>query len=104
LYHLDDESRRAYYDEMCDVASTIARVFNPRKMNYELLGNQVPHLHWHLFPRYSDDPDFLKPVWLAIGRADDDPLEKRRLETGRLDRADILSRLQAEFQRPRATQ
>jgi diadenosine tetraphosphate (Ap4A) HIT family hydrolase len=32
-------------------------------MNYELLGNQVPHIHWHLIPRLATDPDPRWPVW-----------------------------------------
>jgi diadenosine tetraphosphate (Ap4A) HIT family hydrolase len=32
-------------------------------MNYELLGNQVPHIHWHLIPRLADDPEPRWPVW-----------------------------------------
>jgi diadenosine tetraphosphate (Ap4A) HIT family hydrolase len=30
------------------------------KMNYDLLGNSLPHLHTHVLPRYADDP---KPGW-----------------------------------------
>ena len=56
-------------------------------MNYELLGNQVPHLHWHLFPRYAHDPDVLKPVWLALDRAERDAEQRRRMETGPRDHA-----------------
>jgi diadenosine tetraphosphate (Ap4A) HIT family hydrolase len=33
------------------------------KMNYELLGNQVPHIHWHLVPRLAGDPEPRWPVW-----------------------------------------
>lgn len=33
------------------------------KINYELLGNQLPHIHWHLIPRLSQDPAPLEPVW-----------------------------------------
>src|SRR5438874_5017089 len=47
LHQLGDDLRRAYLDEMCLLARAIDRAFRPRKMNYELLGNQVPHLHWH---------------------------------------------------------
>jgi diadenosine tetraphosphate (Ap4A) HIT family hydrolase len=32
-------------------------------MNYELLGNQVPHIHWHLVPRLSTDPELHAPIW-----------------------------------------
>jgi diadenosine tetraphosphate (Ap4A) HIT family hydrolase len=34
----------------------IEHVFAPCHMNYQLLGNSVPHLHVHLVPRYLDDP------------------------------------------------
>jgi diadenosine tetraphosphate (Ap4A) HIT family hydrolase len=30
------------------------------KLNYDLLGNSLPHLHTHLVPRYADDP---RPGW-----------------------------------------
>jgi diadenosine tetraphosphate (Ap4A) HIT family hydrolase len=62
-------------------------------MNYELLGNQVPHLHWHLFPRYADDPDRLKPVWLALDQAERDAALCARLEIGRSDRAMTVAAL-----------
>jgi len=32
----------------------------PVKLNYELLGNSLPHLHTHVMPRYGDDP---RPGW-----------------------------------------
>jgi diadenosine tetraphosphate (Ap4A) HIT family hydrolase len=87
LSGLPDGERRAYLDEMCLLARALEYCFRPRKLNYELLGNQVPHLHWHLFPRYADDPDALKPVWLAVDRAERDADWRRRMETGPQDRA-----------------
>src|SRR5262245_61996772 len=51
LFQLSDDERRGHVDEMCLLARAIEQVARPRKLNYELLGNQVPHLHWHLFPR-----------------------------------------------------
>ena len=30
------------------------------KVNYDILGNSLPHLHTHVIPRYADDP---KPGW-----------------------------------------
>ena len=38
----------------------IERVFEPVKVNYDILGNSVPHLHVHVIPRYADDP---RPEW-----------------------------------------
>jgi diadenosine tetraphosphate (Ap4A) HIT family hydrolase len=63
LYHLPDAERRQYLDDMVGVAAAIDRAFRPRKMNYECLGNTVPHLHWHLFPRYAGDPNPKRPTW-----------------------------------------
>lgn len=86
--------RRAYLDELCLLAQAIDACFRPRKINYELLGNQVPHLHGHLFPRYDADPDHLKAVWVALDHAERDPGAKRRLETGPIDRAETIAQLQ----------
>jgi diadenosine tetraphosphate (Ap4A) HIT family hydrolase len=93
LFHLDEAERRAYLDEMTLLARAIVNCFAPHKLNYELLGNQVPHLHWHLFPRYQHDAEVLRPVWLALDRAEHDADERRRLQTGPLDRAATAERI-----------
>ena len=49
--------------EMSDVAQAMFHAFNPRKLNYEALGNMVPHLHWWLTPRYDDDSRPRAPIW-----------------------------------------
>jgi len=63
LYDLPDGESAAYFQDMLRVARAIDRAFSPRKMNYELLGNTVEHLHWHLFPRHADDPSPGRPTW-----------------------------------------
>src|SRR5262245_51733497 len=85
--------RAAFLEEMTTLAQAIEACFRPHKLNYELLGNQVPHLHWHLFPRSADDPDRLRPVWFALEKADADPAAKRRLETGTVPLAEAVARL-----------
>lgn len=45
LHELDKGFRRSFLDEMGMVAEAVYRSFNPVKLNYELLGNGVPHLH-----------------------------------------------------------
>jgi diadenosine tetraphosphate (Ap4A) HIT family hydrolase len=38
-------------------------VMNPDKINLASLGNVVPHLHWHVIPRFENDPHFPNPIW-----------------------------------------
>jgi len=63
LHELEPDFRDEYLHEMALVAEAVHRAFSPRKLNYELLGNGAPHLHWHLFPRHRDDPHPRGPVW-----------------------------------------
>ncbi|MFO0880474.1 MAG: HIT family protein [Gemmataceae bacterium] len=93
LFDLPDDTRRAYLDEITLVARAIHTAWQPIKMNYELLGNQVPHLHCHLFPRYAHDPARLAPVWLALDAAERDPARRQQLETGPISRDESARRL-----------
>ncbi len=45
------------------VEGAIRHVMQPAKVNLAALGNQVPHLHWHVIPRYQDDAFFPGSVW-----------------------------------------
>jgi diadenosine tetraphosphate (Ap4A) HIT family hydrolase len=40
-------------------------VMKPDKVNLAALGNMVPHIHWHVIPRYKDDAFFPGSVWSA---------------------------------------
>jgi diadenosine tetraphosphate (Ap4A) HIT family hydrolase len=64
LHELDTDVRDMFLQEMAMVAEAVYQAFKPKKLNYELLGNTEPHLHWHLFPRYVDDPIPKEPVWV----------------------------------------
>lgn len=93
LHHLPGPARAAFLGEMATLAEAVAGCFHPHKLNYELLGNQVPHLHWHLFPRSAADPDRLRPVWFELEKADADPAEAARLEGDASARAETAARL-----------
>jgi diadenosine tetraphosphate (Ap4A) HIT family hydrolase len=41
---------------------------HPDKINLAALGNQMPHLHWHVIPRFADDPHFPDSIWSARKR------------------------------------
>jgi diadenosine tetraphosphate (Ap4A) HIT family hydrolase len=63
LWHLERDERIALMEGVTSVARALAEVFEAVKMNYELLGNQLAHIHWHLVPRRADDPIPRQPVW-----------------------------------------
>jgi diadenosine tetraphosphate (Ap4A) HIT family hydrolase len=63
LFELTREERSQLIEEVNMVARALATVLGARKMNYELLGNQVAHIHWHLVPRLANDPAPREPAW-----------------------------------------
>ena len=50
------------------VEAAIRSVMQPHKINVASLGNVVPHLHWHVIPRYADDMHFPNPIWGQVER------------------------------------
>lgn len=42
--------------------------YRPIKINLASLGNVVPHLHWHVIPRFADDRHFPAPIWAEAKR------------------------------------
>ena len=47
----------------------LRRTVRPDKINLASLGNVVPHLHWHVIPRWRDDSHFPAPIWAGAKRA-----------------------------------
>ena len=95
LHDLPPDERDAYLHEMAVVAEAVFEAFGPRKLNYELLGNGTPHLHWHLFPRYTDDPGPSGPVWNDPGF---ESALAQGVEPTADELADLRSRLLAALQ------
>ena len=63
LFHLDRGVRGALMEEVSREAEALYTVYSPAKINYELLGNMVPHIHWHIVPRFSSEPLWPRPIW-----------------------------------------
>jgi len=63
LFHLDRAVRSGLMEEVSRVAEALFTLFQPDKINYELLGNMVPHIHWHLVPRHALEPLWPRPIW-----------------------------------------
>ncbi len=64
LFQLTPAMRVAFTEDVTRIAAAVSRAFNPIKMNYALLGNLVPHMHWHVIPRYREDGVYPKPIWV----------------------------------------
>ncbi len=45
------------------VEEAVRHVMHPDKVNVAALGNMVPHIHWHVIPRFKDDAFFPGSVW-----------------------------------------
>ena len=54
---LSNTEAGAYWEDVLRVARAVELHYTPAKLNLMLLGNEVPHLHAHVVPRYVDDRD-----------------------------------------------
>lgn len=63
LEQLQPAEHAALMQDLRRAAQAITAVVRPDRMNYCSLGNVVPHLHWHLVPRYQSDPRWGAPIY-----------------------------------------
>ena len=61
-------ARHAFMDVVFAVEAAMRDRARPAKMNLASLGNLVPHLHWHVIPRYEDDAYFPEAIWAEARR------------------------------------
>ena len=54
---------RHLMDVVLATERALRQVVQPDKINLASLGNVVPHLHWHVIPRWKDDSHFPAPIW-----------------------------------------
>jgi len=66
-FQLPRPELQEFWIESMFVAEAVASVMHPIKMNYEIHGNTLQHLHLHLFPRQIDDPYVGGPVDPRVG-------------------------------------
>ncbi len=90
LYLMPASEVRAMIDEVRLVAEAIADLTHPWKMNYSCLGNQEPHVHWHLHPRYESDNLRHGPVWVR-------PDPERKIILAEDDQRQLIEALRAKI-------
>jgi diadenosine tetraphosphate (Ap4A) HIT family hydrolase len=55
-FQLPPAEMAVFWSEGMSVARALDELVHPPKMNYEIHGNSIPHLHLHLYPRFRGDP------------------------------------------------
>jgi diadenosine tetraphosphate (Ap4A) HIT family hydrolase len=63
IEHLTEEEYNLFMQDLRQAALAITKAVNPDHMNYVTLGNIIPHLHYHIIPRYKNDPRWRAPIW-----------------------------------------
>jgi diadenosine tetraphosphate (Ap4A) HIT family hydrolase len=61
-YQLPQPEQRAFFVETMATARAVAELLRPVRVNYEIHGNSIPHLHLHLYPRHAGDPFVGGPI------------------------------------------
>lgn len=78
LSALQEDELHAFMADLRDLSEAVKRVTGAPRVNVAVLGNVVPHLHWHVIPRRPDtEPLPGRSPW-------DDPRERRNLYPGLL--------------------
>jgi diadenosine tetraphosphate (Ap4A) HIT family hydrolase len=67
-FQLPPDMQREHFREVMRAAEALNDTFLPSKMNFSCYGNAVPHVHWHIVPRYANDPHPGKDPWEDVER------------------------------------
>lgn len=78
-YELTEAEAAIYWQAVTTVARGLAEYYRPLKMNYQTLGNTVPHLHTHLLPRFTEDPAPGRPFPLLPQNGSEPPIDASTL-------------------------
>ena len=92
LEELPWNSRLEFLRDLALCSEAVFNILKPHKMNVESLGNLVPHLHFHVFPRYLTELEPTKPVWVQLN-----PTEEVALDT-QIER-ELIAQLKREIER-----
>jgi diadenosine tetraphosphate (Ap4A) HIT family hydrolase len=61
-FELDPEEGHLFWDAIAVAARGLLSATKARRINYEIHGNTLPHLHMHLYPRFAGDPFEGRPI------------------------------------------
>lgn len=61
-FELPPDELQMFWQDAMIVGRALNELLNPSKINYEIHGNSMPHLHMHVYPRTADDPYVGGPI------------------------------------------
>ena len=88
LFELSDAERDLFMHDVARAAKAMQAAFNPAKINYGAYSDKLPHLHFHLVPKYRDGPSWGAPFTMM-------PEPKQRL--GAADYAELIAAIKAKL-------
>lgn len=88
LFELSDAERDRFMQDVARAAKAIQDAFNPAKINYGAYSDKLPHLHFHLVPKYRDGPSWGAPFTMM-------PEPKQLL--GSADYAGLIAAIKAKL-------
>lgn len=97
MSELSREARHHLMDVVNVVETAVLDFMKPSKVNLAQLGNMVPHVHWHVIARFSDDATFPDAIWATKKRETDEAVFKMREACHRRLLAALPERLNSAF-------
>lgn len=88
LTDLSETERNRLMRTVFAVESGLRKLLLPAKVNLASMGTAMPHVHWHIVPRFTDDTHFPDPVWSTAKR----PLSARTVPP------DFVAKMQAHLE------
>ena len=68
MTELTQHERTRLMQAVYAVEDALRHLMQPTKINLASLGNVVPHVHWHIIPRWKNDSHFPDPIWANAKR------------------------------------
>ena len=70
LNELSGKHRAQFLNDMTLIGDALLEATDAFRINYEILGNDDPALHAHIFPRYKNEPEQSRriPIWMGYTR------------------------------------